>query len=126
MIRRFASLAVVASAAAVFSSGAIAVPVGVAINIGPPPPRVEVVPVPRAGYLWTPGYWNWRHGRHYWVAGTWVRERRGYIYTRPEWVDAGGHWRLRHGGWARGPHYYRDHDGVPNRYDRHPNDPYRR
>ena len=126
MIRRFASLALIASAAAAFSGGAMAVPVGVYINIGPPPPRVEVMPAPRPGYLWTPGYWDWRHGRHYWVGGTWVRERPGYIYTRPEWVNVGGHWHLRHSGWARGPHGDRDHDGVPNRYDRHPHNPYRR
>ncbi len=31
------------------------------INIGvaPPTPRYEVVPAPRAGYVWAPGSWDW-------------------------------------------------------------------
>jgi len=41
------------------------------------------------------------------------------VYERP-W-----HPSYRHAGW---PRYVddRDHDGVPNRYDRHPDNPYRR
>ena len=121
MIARLVSLAVLAAASATFS--AAAAPVHVDISVAPPAPRFEAVPGARPGYLWTPGYWNWRGNRHYWVAGTWVRERRGYVYTQPTWVQEGEHWRFNRGAWARGD---RDHDGVPNRLDRHPNDPNRR
>ncbi len=27
------------------------------VEVVPPPPRVEVVPEPRPGYVWAPGYW---------------------------------------------------------------------
>ena len=87
----------------------------VSINIGPPPLRVERTPPPRRGYVWVPGYWDWRGQRHVWVGGTWVRERPGYYYDRPHWVSQNGRWVLQRGGWARGD---RDRDGIPNRYDR--------
>ncbi|MFO1338320.1 MAG: hypothetical protein U1F53_08790 [Burkholderiaceae bacterium] len=92
-----------------------AVDVDFVVRIPPPVPRVEVVPPPRVGYVWTPGYWGWRENHHVWVAGTWVRERPGYVYERPTWVERGGQWHLAGGGWYR---HDRDRDGVPNRYDR--------
>ena len=102
MIARLASAAILAAASAAFVVPAQAARVGVDINIGaPPPPRVEVIPPPRVGYVWTPGYWDWRGGRHYWVGGTYVRERRGYAYHHPEWVQDGERWRLDRGGWRR-------------------------
>lgn len=122
MFARVRSLALVAVAAATLSSAAIAAPVNIAVRVGPPPPRVEVIPAPRAGYVWTPGYWDWRGNRHYWVNGAYVRERRGYVYAQPNWVQDGDRWRLHRGAWARGD---RDRDGVPNRYDRHPGNPRR-
>ena len=39
------------------------------VNIAPPAPRYEVVPAPRAGYVWQPGVWEWRGDRHYWRKG---------------------------------------------------------
>ena len=78
------------------------------VNIAPPPVYAEAVPVPRAGFVWVPGYWDWRYNRHYWVAGHWVRARPGhYHYAPARWRDA-------------------DRDGVPNRYDRAPTNPYYR
>jgi len=46
------------------------------IEIAPPAPRVEVVPPPRVGYAWTPGYWRWNGRRHVWINGVWVPARR--------------------------------------------------
>ena len=89
------------------------------IRVAPPAPRYERVPRARPGYVWVPGYWNWnaqRH-RHQWVAGTWVRERQGYYYNEPRWVERDGRWMLNRGAWARGQRD-RDRDGVPNRMDR--------
>jgi YXWGXW repeat-containing protein len=85
------------------------------VRVAPPAPRTEVVPPARRGYVWTPGYWDWRGNRHVWVNGHYVRERRGYHYATPSWHEQNGRWVLQRGGWARGD---RDHDGVPNRADR--------
>ena len=123
LIGKITAAALLAAASAGFSADALAVPVGVDIRIGPPPPRVEVVPAPRRGYVWVPGYWGWRGNRHYWVGGTWVRERPGYVYAHPGGVQEGDHWRFNRGAWNRGD---RDRDGVPNRFDRHPDNPNRR
>ena len=93
------------------------------VNIGPPPAYYEAVPVARPGWAWVPGYWEWRHHRHVWMPGHWVRARPGYAYYAPRWYESDGRWYLQRGGWR-----YRDADGdgVPNRWDRAPYDPYRR
>lgn len=93
--------------------------VDVYVNTAPPPPRHERIPEARRGYVWAPGYWNWQGNRHVWVKGHWVKERRGYAYRPNEWVERDGRWHLRRGGWDR------DHDGIPNSRDRHPNNPNR-
>ena len=102
----------------------VAVPASAAIivRIAPPAPRVELVPAPRRGYMWVPGYWDWRGKRHVWVKGAFLRERQGYRYVQPAWQERDGRWQMNRGSWARAD---RDHDGVPNRRDKHPNDPRR-
>jgi hypothetical protein len=54
--------------AALFASSvtAFALPAAaeIYVNIAPPAPRYEVVPAPRHGYVWAPGYWDWRGNRH--------------------------------------------------------------
>jgi hypothetical protein len=133
--------------------GALATPitsvaaVDIQLNFGPPSVRYEVVPAPRRGYVWAPGYWDWRGHHHVWVSGSWVRERPGYAYQPNRWIERDGRWNLERGRWdhARGrdsdhdgipdrrdPTPYgvsrssdRDGDGVPNRFDRQPNNPYR-
>jgi len=71
---------------------AISAPVAAAVyvQIAPPALQVETVPAPRHGYIWAPGYWNWRGNHHVWAKGTWVRERRGYAYHSPSWVEHNG------------------------------------
>jgi hypothetical protein len=90
------------------------------VNAAPPPLRYEVVPAHRAGWIWIPGYWDWRHHRHVWVAGHWSRHRPGYVYAPARWIERDARW------YYRGPRWDRDGDGVPNRYDRAPDNPYRR
>jgi hypothetical protein len=75
--------------------------VDVDISVGPPPARVEVVPVARPGYVWAPGYWAWRGDRHAWVAGRWIPARRGYHWEPAHWVPVAGHWRFAEGRWVR-------------------------
>lgn len=74
------------------------------IRIGqpPPPPRVVVVPGPRAGYVWAPGYWNWEGRRHVWREGHWERQRRGQRYVEPAWTPDGDRYGFRRGHWERG------------------------
>jgi hypothetical protein len=90
------------------------------VKVAPPAPREEVVPAARPGYVWRGGYWDWRGNKHQWVKGTYVRERRGYHYVQPAWVEDKGRWKMRPGTWARGD---RDGDGVPNSRDRAPSNP---
>ena len=113
-------LTVAAAASALFSVAAVAAPV--IVRVAPPAPRVEVVPAARAGYVWAPGYWNWRGHRYVWVRGHWERARRGFVYREPRWEQRGDRWYLDRGAWARGD---RDRDGIPNALDRHPDDPRR-
>jgi hypothetical protein len=92
---------------ALIVAAAIAVPAlssaGVVVDIGvaPPAPQVEVVPAVRAGYVWAPGYWAWRGGRHVWVGGHYIHERRGYHWIPDAWVQAGPRWHYAPGHWER-------------------------
>ena len=124
-IGKLAAVAVFTAASAGFSAPVLSAPVNVDILIAPPAPRYEVVPVARPGYVWAPGYWDYRYNRYDWVSGRWVRERPGYYYTSPQWVQRGDRWTLTQGSWQRGHRDHRaygrgdrDHDGVPNQYDR--------
>ena len=99
--------------------------VGVYLDVAPPPPHHEVIPAPRHGFAWEPGYWDWRHGRYHWVRGHWIRERRGMYWHPSHWEHRDGRWVLERGGWHRDrwqPRHYaerdRDHDGIPDRWDR--------
>jgi hypothetical protein len=71
-----------------------------------------------------------------WVAGRYLRERPGYLYHAPHWVQRNNGWYMERGRWGRRgdrdrdgvPNRYdrdRDNDGVPNRFDSHPNNPRR-
>ena len=123
--RKWIMGAVVASAL-----GAIPVAASAAIyvDIAPPEPRHEVVPAPRAGYVWAPGYYAYRNGHYVWMRGHWERERHGQYWHPGHWVEREGRWVFVQPGWKHERFAYgygrgyamgdRDHDGVPNRYDR--------
>ena len=125
MLRRslFTLLAATAvTAPALFTPAAAQVEFNVNIASAPPPPRYEVVPAPRSGYIWAPGYWNWDGHRHVWAPGHWEVSRPGYVYVAPRWERyyEGGRerWRYHASRWDRGPNGDRDHDGIPNKFDR--------
>ncbi|MEX3633544.1 YXWGXW repeat-containing protein [Paraburkholderia sp. BR14320] len=65
-----------------------------------PPPRVEVVPAPRDGYVWDQGRWRWEHGRYVWAPGHWQPVRVGYRWVPGHWAQRGPHWRWIEGHWA--------------------------
>ena len=112
------------AALAVSSIGLVPLPaaaaVSVYLDVAPPAPRYEVLPAPRHGYIWQPGFWEWRGDRHYWRKGYWVRERPGYYFHPSRWEQRDGRWYLERGGWHRERYAMRDRDrdGIPNRYDR--------
>ncbi|HLW25579.1 MAG TPA: YXWGXW repeat-containing protein [Steroidobacteraceae bacterium] len=73
--------------------------VGIDVTVAPPAPQVEVVPPPRAGYVWAPGFWEWRDGRHVWVGGHWIVERPGYRWVPDRWERHGERWHHERGHW---------------------------
>ena len=127
MKKALSKITLAAGAAALLSIGGFVLPTAaqaqpvINVQIGPPPPpRFERVPPPRRGYVWAPGHWEARGQRHVWTRGTWIKARPGYAYHAPEWRQRNGRWEYRAGRWDR------DRDGVPNRFDRRPNNPHRR
>jgi hypothetical protein len=109
------------------SIGSVALPASAAVIIvreAPPPPRDEVMPAPRHGYTWASGHWEWRNNKHQWVRGTWIRDRKGYVYHGPTWQEHDGRWQMSKGAWIRGQQDD-DHDGVKNKDDHRPNNPNR-
>ena len=121
------------AALATSSIGIMPVPasaeVGIYLDFAPPTPRYEVAPVPRVGHIWQPGVWVWRDGRHRWVPGHWVRERHGMYWHPDRWEEREGRWVFERGRWERerfaARHRDSDGDGVPDRFDRAPYNPYR-
>ena len=118
-------------APAMVTPAAAQVDFNVSIGVPPPAPFYEVVPAPRAGYVWAPGYWRWDGGRHVWAPGHWMAERHGYHWVPDRWAHVeGGQWR------STKPQRHRDHerraDTAVERplaapaYDNHPSNPYRR
>jgi hypothetical protein len=77
--------------------------VNIDVDIGPPAAIYEAPPPPRAGYVWTPGYWNWDagHHQHVWRQGQYVRAHPGEHWVPHEWVEHGGRYRLSDGHWER-------------------------
>jgi hypothetical protein len=73
--------------------------IGIDIDIAPPAVRVEPVPGPRVGYVWAPGFWEWRDHAHVWVPGRYIRERHGYHWVADRWEQRGPHWHHEHGHW---------------------------
>jgi hypothetical protein len=102
------------------------------VSVAPPAARSEAMPSPRAGWVWAPGHYEWRGGEYAWVEGHWMRERAGYEYREPRWVQRGdGSWALVGNTWERrqverqarqynreNPDADMDRDGIANRYDR--------
>lgn len=66
----------------------------------PPPPRVEVLPAARPGFVWDPGHWHWVHGDYIWRPGHWEVVRVGFHWVPGHWIERGPNWRWVPGHWA--------------------------
>jgi hypothetical protein len=71
------------------------------VDIAPPALRVEPVPVARPGFVWAPGYWEYRDHAHVWVGGRWIGERAGFRWAPDRWEQRGPHWHHVVGHWER-------------------------
>ena len=97
---------------AMITLGPVALPaaaqvsVNIEIGVPPPPLRYEVVPAPRPGYIWAPGYWQWEGQRHVWASGRWVAAQPGSYWVADSWEPRNGRHHFKPGHWERGP----DHD----------------
>ena len=71
------------------------------IQIGPPAPLYEAVPVMAPGYVWAPGYWAWHGDRHIWVRGRSMYQRAGYRWEPDMWEQRGTGYYRHPGRWER-------------------------
>jgi len=97
--------------------GAVAVPASAEVNfsvdlmLAPPPPRYEVMPPPRVGFIWAPGYWRWDGHRHVWMGGRWMQARPGYHFVGEHWERRDGRNHFEAGRWERDSgHHFAEHD----------------
>src|ERR1051326_4281561 len=82
-------LAITSLAAAAFLSTATVItapftPANAQVSItfgAPPPPRYEVGPAPRAGYVGAPGPYELVRDQYVWIPGQWMTARAGYRYV---------------------------------------------
>jgi hypothetical protein len=93
-------------APAMMTPAAAQVDLNVSIGVPPPAPVYEVVPAPRVGFVWAPGFWRWDGGRHVWTGGHWIAERPGYHWVADRWARVDGGWRHEYGHWD---HEYERH-----------------
>lgn len=72
------------------------------INVAPPAPYTEVIPVaPYLDAVWIGGYWGWYGGRHVWMHGHYEHGRPGFVYHQAGWNrDGGGRYHFHRGGWG--------------------------
>lgn len=75
------------------------------INIGPPAPQFEAVPMLAPGYAWAPGYWAWAGERHVWVRGRVILERVGYRWAPDRWERRDQVYFRHAGRWEADPGY---------------------
>ncbi len=100
------------------------------VQPAPPAPVYEAIPAARAGYSWSPGYYEFRGNQYVWTSGRWIENHQGYAWQQPHWQQRGdGSWVLvggqwvrtdnlaRNDDWRRGPNGDRDGDGILNRFD---------
>jgi len=67
----------------------------------PPIPVYEQPACPVAGYIWTPGLWEWGPAGYFWVPGTWIEPPAvGLLWTPGYWGLAGAVYVFHRGYWG--------------------------
>ena len=111
--------AAVAATAALFAAPAQA-RTSINLSIGGGVPYGYVQP----GYVYTQPSYVYSQPSYVYSEPAYVYAQPSYVYTQPSTIYySNGHRYYRRGWEGRRD---RDHDGVPNRFDHHPNNPYRR
>jgi hypothetical protein len=88
-----------------FGIGAVVAPmvasarVFVDVDVAPPAPQEEVIPAPRVGFVWAPGYWDYQGSRHNWVGGHYIAEHPGHHWVADRWDQRGSKWHHEAGHW---------------------------
>jgi WXXGXW repeat (2 copies) len=100
-VRRTLILSLCLAGGAMLAPVVASAAVGIDITIAPPAPQVEVVPAPRAGFVWAPGFWEWRGNAHVWVPGRWIGARPGWRWVPDRWEQHGERWHHYAGHWER-------------------------
>ena len=77
-------------AASVFAAPAYAA-VNLSINIGPPAPQYEVVPIMQPGYVWIRGRSIAQREGYRWEPDRWEQHDRGYVRTAGHWEHDRGY-----------------------------------
>ena len=74
---------------------------GIRVEVGPPAPRYEPIPVaPSPRHQWIAGYWSYRGGQQAWVAGHWaLPPAYGYVWEPARWDQVNGAWMFYPGHW---------------------------
>jgi hypothetical protein len=92
-------------------------------NVGKPlaPGAIEIIPAPRAGYIWSQGRWETRGTHQVYVAGHWIRDdynQQLAVYNNPNGTTT----------YATGPVILYDRDGniIPTNPEAYPVDSARR
>jgi hypothetical protein len=75
--------------------------VDVDVRIAPPIPRIEIVPPPRLGYVWAPGFWHWEGRHHVWISGHWNQARPGHRWISERWSSHDRGYRFEPGHWEQ-------------------------
>jgi|SRR5450830_208254 len=69
------------------------------VPMTPPPPKKETVPSPRAGVVWSSGYWKHTNTWFVWCEGHWELSRPGQRYVAPHWDQRADGWHFIGAGW---------------------------
>jgi len=98
-VRKLILGSMLAAAAIAVPAGAQARTVEFEVDVAPPAPRVEVVPAPRQGYVYEPGYWAYDGKQYTWSDGRFIAEREGHRYVPHVYEKRGERWVFRAGHW---------------------------
>jgi hypothetical protein len=96
--------------AGLLAAGAFAAPlssfaadeVKVYVLTAPPAAKTSVPTTPaKAGYVWSPGYWNWNGTAYVWTEGSWiVVVEPSKKWVPATWTQEGNKWYFTAGHWA--------------------------